>query len=90
MDSTLASLDAKLSEVLEENKTLKADIKNRDKTIEELGAGYSSLISRCNDLEQYNRAWSVRVFNIPLSEEEEKDSIATKDKAYDLAFLPIL
>ena len=90
MDAKMASLEAKLLGVLEENKCLKVDIKAKDKVIEDLGTGYSNLVSRCNDLEQYNRAWSVRIFNIPLTEEEERDGTATRDKAYDLAFLPIL
>jgi hypothetical protein len=89
-DAKIASLEAKLSDVLEVNKNLKADLKVKDKTIEDLGSGYSNLVSRCNELEQYNRSWSVRIFNIPLTEEEEKDGTATRDKAYDLALLPIL
>lgn len=90
MDAKLASLEARLSEVLEENKELKSDIKARDKIIEDLSNGYSAMTSRCNDLEQYNRGWSLRFFNIPLTEEEERDGSITRDKVYDLALLPIL
>jgi hypothetical protein len=32
----------------------------------------------------------VGIFNIPLTEDEEKDGTITRDKACDLAFLPIL
>jgi hypothetical protein len=90
MNAKMASLEAKLSDVLEVNKNLKVNLKAKDKSTEDLSTGYSNLVSRCNDLEQYNRAWSVRIFNIPLSEEEEKDGVVTRDKVYDLAFLPIL
>jgi chromosome segregation ATPase len=90
MDVRMASLEAKLTDVLEANKNLSADLKAKDKELDDLSSGYSNLVSRCNDLEQYNRAWSVRVFNIPLTEEEEKDGTTTRDKVYDLAFLPIL
>jgi hypothetical protein len=90
MDTKMASLEAKLSDVLEANKTLTADNKAKDKIIEDLSSGYTNLVSRCNELEQYNRSWSVRIFNIPLSEEEEKDETTTREKAYELAFLPIL
>jgi hypothetical protein len=90
MDAKMTSLEAKLMDVLEVNKNLKADLKAKDKSIEDLSTGYSNLVSRCNELEQYNRSWSVRIFNIPLTEEEEKDGTATKNKVYELAFLPIL
>jgi hypothetical protein len=90
MDVRMASLEAKLTDVLEANKNLSADLKAKDKELDDLSSGYSNLVSHCNDLEQYNRAWSVRVFNIPLTEEEEKDGTTTRDKVYDLAFLPIL
>jgi hypothetical protein len=90
MDTKLASMETKLSSALTANKELKAEISEKKKIIEDLRAGYTYLESRCNDLEQYNRSWSVRVFNIPLSEEEERDPIVTRDKTYNLAFLPIL
>lgn len=90
MDAKMASLEAKLLGVLETNKDLTADLKAKNKLLDELSSSHSSLTSRCNDLEQYNRAWSVRIFNIPLTEEEEKDGTATRNKVYDLALLPIL
>jgi hypothetical protein len=40
------------------------------------------------DLEQNNQAWSVRVFNFSLAEEEERDGRPTRDNVDDLAFLP--
>jgi DNA repair exonuclease SbcCD ATPase subunit len=90
MDTKIASLEAKLVDVLETNKTLKAEIQAKDKALDNLSSSYTNLVSRCNELEQYNRSWSVRVFNIPLSDKEEKDRTTTKEKTYELAFLPIL
>jgi hypothetical protein len=90
MDAKTAFIEAKLSCILKTNKDLAADFKAEDKKPDDLSSGYSSLVSSCNNLEQYPRAWSVRFFNIPLMEEEEKDRTATRDKVYDLAYLPIL
>jgi hypothetical protein len=73
MDSKMASLEAKLSPVIKENKNLKLENKAKDKIIEDLISGYSNLTMQYNDLQQYNGSWSVGVFNIPPSEEEEKD-----------------
>jgi uncharacterized protein YoxC len=90
MDTKITSLEAKLVDVLETNKTLQAEIQAKDKALDDLSSSYTNLVSRCNELEQYSRSWSVRVFNIPLSDEEEKDGTTTKEKTYELAFLPIL
>jgi uncharacterized coiled-coil protein SlyX len=90
MDARMASLEAKLTSALETNKELSAEIKAKEKALDDLSSGYTTLVNRCNDLEQYNRAWSVRIFNIPLTEDEEKDVWTVRDKVYDLAFLPIL
>jgi chromosome segregation ATPase len=79
MDTKIASLEAKLVDVLETNKTLKAEIQAKDKALDDLSSSYTNLVSRCNELEQYNRSWSARVFNIPLSDEEEKDGTTTKE-----------
>jgi hypothetical protein len=54
MDFKLASLEAKLLDVLEGNKTLKPDIKTRDKINKKLDATFSSLVSWCNDIDKYN------------------------------------
>ncbi len=70
MDFKLSSLEAKLLDVLEGNKTLKPDIKTRDKINKELDATFFSLVRWCNDINKYNRALSIRIFNISLTEED--------------------
>ncbi len=72
-NTKMASLETKLSPVLKENKKLTAENKAKDKIIEDLISGYSNLTMQYNDLQQYNGSRSVGVFNIPPSEEEEKD-----------------
>jgi hypothetical protein len=49
METKLASLETKLLEALKENKDLKADIKVKEKIFEDLHAGYSTPVSRCNN-----------------------------------------
>jgi hypothetical protein len=46
MNAKMASLEAKLSDVLEVNKNLKVNLKAKDKSIEDLSTGYSNLVSR--------------------------------------------
>jgi hypothetical protein len=50
----------------------------------------NALENRINNLEQYNRSWSARAMNIPLSEQEASDNNTVAAKVYDLLLLPIL
>ena len=90
MEARFVALEAKLVLSLAENKQLKVDLTSKNKTIEDLQSSYAGLESKCNDLEQYNRAWSVRIQNVPLSDGEEKNPSAVKNKVFNMAFLPIL
>lgn len=86
----LANMETKLNHLVSENTQLKASIKAKDNIIEELKAGYTRLEERLNTQEQYNRSWSMRVLNIPLSADEEKNPSAVLNKVYTLAFKPAL
>jgi hypothetical protein len=83
-------MEAKLNVTIEENKMLKNEIKEKNTAIEELKSGYGALENKLNSLEQYNRSWSVRILNIPLTDDEEKCPTSVRNKVYELAFLPIL
>lgn len=83
-------MEAQLSAALADNKKLKAELVEKGKVIEEMQKSYSNLELKINSLEQYNRAWSVRVTNIPLTNEEEKSPLLLREKVYKLAFRPIL
>lgn len=90
LEAKFAAMEAKLVIQLEENKLLKADLSLKTKAMEDMLTNNSFLEAKCNELEQYNRSWSVRIQNIPLTEEEEKSPAKTRDKVYNLALLPIL
>ncbi len=86
----LSNMEVKLNHLVGENKQLKEEIAAKNTTIEELKSGYTRLEERLNTQEQYNRSWSVRVLNIPLTADEEKNPSAIINKVYDLAFKPVL
>jgi hypothetical protein len=67
MDTKLASLEAKLVDILEENKNLQADIKTKDRIIEDLSIGSPVLVTGAmTSSNKIGYGWSVIVFNIPL------------------------
>jgi regulator of replication initiation timing len=97
MSASLTSITTKLSNMedllnasLEENKQLKAELAEKNKIIGDMACKINLLEHGLNKTDQYQRSWSVRVANIPLTSEEEKDPAAIKKKVYDLALRPIL
>jgi hypothetical protein len=79
----LANINSKLDTLLSENAELKKMVTARDEEIE-------GLKLHINNLEQHNRAWSVRIMGLPLSPAEEKSSALVRDKVYKNVILPIL
>jgi hypothetical protein len=90
LEDKFSALEAKLVIALAENKELKKEIGEKNKAIEDLSNSFSSIEAKCNDLEQYNRSWSIRIQNIPKANEEEQNPSAVREKLYSLALLPIL
>jgi hypothetical protein len=97
MSASLATITTKLSTMedllnssLEENKKLKAELADKNKTIGDLSCKINILEIGLNKADQYQRSWSVRVANVPLNAEEESDPVTVKRKVYELALLPIL
>jgi hypothetical protein len=79
----LEAMENLLTKLSEENATLKKEIRIRDEEI-------SGLHHRMNTMEQYNRSWSIRVNNIPLSPEDEKNPRKVMEVVYNKLVLPIL
>jgi hypothetical protein len=88
--SKLLSMEDLLSKSLEENKLLKAELAEKNKSIGDMSAKINQLEFGLNKVDQYQRSWSVRVTNIPLTTDEEADPFAVKKKVYELALRPIL
>jgi prefoldin subunit 5 len=89
LENKLVNIETKLEAALADNKKLKEEISTKNKIIEDIGSNVRSLEAKCNDLEQYNRSWSIRAQNIPLAEDEVQNPAAVRDKLYNLALLPI-
>ena len=90
IESEVKSLRILLNDLKTENKQLKAESRETERKLNDMNLKNISLENRINSLEQYNRSWSARAMNIPLSEEEESDNQAVADKVYELLLLPIL
>jgi hypothetical protein len=89
-NTKMDNMEAKLSASLEANKKLQEELKKKTKIIDDLQASYAGLEAKINTMEQYNRSWSVRISNVPLTDEEERSTILMRDKIHQLVFLPIL
>jgi hypothetical protein len=81
--SKLTNMESLLSAMQSENKMLKETIIKQDSTILELR-------ERVNNLEQHGRSFSIRVNNLPLEANEERDPPSVIKKVYNSVFLPIL
>jgi chromosome segregation ATPase len=86
----LSTMEDLLNTTLDENKQLKADLAEKNKVIGDMTSKINTLEIGLNRADQYQRSWSVRVANVPLTSEEENDPSAVKKKVYDLALRPIL
>jgi hypothetical protein len=97
MSASLESITTKLSNMeellnasLEENKHLKEELADKNRTIGDMSCRINILETNLSRTDQYQRSWSVRVANITLTTEEELNPAAVKQKVYDLALRPIL
>ena len=79
----LDGMERAMEDIKTENQALRLALQAKDDEL-------TWLNSRVNELEQYNRSWSVRVLNVPLTAEEEKNNVKVADKLYDLVLKPIL
>ena len=70
-------------ELKSENNTIKMELQERDKEI-------VSLKNHLNTVDQYNRSWSVRIFNITVPENIATNNFKVARLVYDTVILPIL
>jgi hypothetical protein len=67
MDTKLASIEAKLVDILEEDKNLQADVKTKDRIVEDLSNGFPVLVAGAmTSSNKIGYGWIVTVFKIPL------------------------
>ena len=82
-NTRMDSLEALVKGLSAENKDLKQELVARDEEI-------LNLKSHINNMDQRHRSWSTRIFNVPLSKEEETDNFKVMQAVYEKALLPIL
>ena len=82
-NTRMDSLEMLIKGLSAENNDLKKELVARDEEIFDLK-------SRINNMDQRHRSWSTRIFNIPLSKEEEGDNFQVMQAVYNNALLPIL
>ena len=78
-----ARLESLVLDLKNENQSLRADLAERDKDI-------LALKNHVNSMDQYNRSWSVRIFNLPIPEPDANNNFKVAAYAYDRVLLPIL
>ncbi len=83
LETKIDELTKKLDATINENKVLKKTVSEQAKTITDLQNGLDAV-------ERHQRSWSIRVLNVPLTTEEERDPQRTMDKVYSLLLQPIL
>jgi len=86
----LDSVEKLLAASQAENAELKSVNTELSKSILEKNSIINSLRQKQNNLEQYNRSWSIRIAGIQLQNEEASNPILVMRQVYDKALLPIL
>jgi hypothetical protein len=91
-DTILADIDAKLAKlesmekllnkINEENELLRGMVAKKDAEI-------TTLKTRLNAVEQYNRSWSIRINNLPVPKAEENNTLKVMETVYNAVILPI-
>ena len=76
-------LEKILADTKAENTSLKVDLKDKDSEI-------CSLKHKLNEVEQYQRSWSIRVLNIPIPEDEASDNTKVMAHLFTKVLEPIL
>jgi hypothetical protein len=90
IESDIKNIRTLVVSLKEENKELRAMIKQKDSQLDDMQKNINGLETRLNNLEQHHRGWSARVLNIHTTPADEADPPAMIQKVFNLALLPIL
>ena len=96
LEKRMKTLESKLSKVEELEKKvaeLQVQVKEIDTVKDKVEKLEKDLRGNLNDREQYSRAWSIRIFGLQVSAEDEENlgkDRAVMKKAYDKITKPIL
>ena len=81
--SRFDNLEKLLSDTKKENNSLKECLHSKDQEILDLR-------QKLNDVEQYQRSWSIRVLNVPIPKEDSSSNSKVMVHLYDKVLVPIL
>ena len=81
--ANIAKLEALVLDLTKENISLREELVEKNKEI-------LFLKNHVNTVDQYNRSWSVRIFNIPIPPADSRNNFKVAKIAYDTVLLPIL
>ena len=81
--ASIARLESLVTELKIENTSLRAELQERDKEI-------LTLRSHLNNVDQYNRSWSIRIFNLPIPPADSRNNFKVAQFTYDTVLRPIL
>lgn len=79
----ITNLEQLLTTISLENKDLKEKLSKKDEEIKHLKNGL-------NDIEQHQRNYSIRVLNLPLSNEDATNNFSVMQIVYEMVLKPIL
>lgn len=79
----LEALEKELKQANETNKQLATTIKEKDAEI-------NALKVKVNNIEQYNRSWSIRINELPIPAAEETNPIKVMEHVYKEVLAPVL
>jgi hypothetical protein len=83
-------LSEQLTNIEESMRTLAAENSDIKSTIASTQSTLHTIHGNQVKMDQYNRSWSVRVMELPLSPEEEANPFRLVETVYEKVFLPIL
>ena len=83
MPASIAKLESLVLDLKKENTALRTELADRDKDILQLK-------NHVNSMDQYNRSWSIRIFNLPIPAADASNNFKVAKFVYDNVLLPIL
>jgi hypothetical protein len=83
LSEQLGNIEESMRNLAAENSAIKSTIASTQSTLHTIQGNQVKM-------DQYNRSWSVRVMELPLSPEEEANPFRLVETVYEKVFLPIL
>jgi hypothetical protein len=83
LSEQLGNIEESMRHLAAENNVIKSALADTQTTLHTIQGNQ-------NKMDQYNRSWSVRIMELPLSSDEEANPFRLVETVYEKVFLPIL